>query len=198
MPRIFSPLYDRVLQWSRHRHAERYLYGLTVAEATFFPIPPDVMLAPMVLADRRRAWRLAAFTTVASVLGGLIGYLLGWLALEAVMPLIERAGQVGTYERAVAAFQQYGIWFVLVAGFSPIPYKLITIAAGALGMPLLGFVLASVVGRGGRFFLVAALIYLGGEQAAARLRTWVDALGWLVVAAVLVAGIVVWAMQRGG
>jgi membrane protein YqaA with SNARE-associated domain len=198
MPPIFSPLYDRVLQWSRHRHAERYLYGLTVAEATFFPIPPDVMLAPMVLADRRRAWRLAAFTTLASVLGGLIGYLLGWLALEAVMPVIERAGQVSTYEAAVAAFQQYGIWFVLIAGFSPIPYKLITIAAGALGMPLLGFVLASVVGRGGRFFLVAALIYLGGEQAAARLRTWVDALGWLVVAAAIVAGVVVWIMQRGG
>jgi len=198
MPPIFSPLYDRVLQWSRHRHAERYLYGLTVAEATFFPIPPDVMLAPMVLADRRRAWRLAAFTTLASVLGGLIGYLLGWLALEAVMPVIERAGQVSTYEAAVAAFQQYGIWFVLIAGFSPIPYKLITIAAGALGMPLLGFVLASVVGRGGRFFLVAALIYLGGEQAAARLRTWVDALGWLVAAAAVGAGIVVWIMQRGG
>lgn len=198
MPPIFSPLYDMVLRWSRHRHAERYLYGLTVAEATFFPIPPDVMLAPMVLADRRRAWRLAAFTTLASVLGGVIGYLLGWLALEAVMPVIERAGQVETYERAVAAFQQYGIWFVVVAGFSPIPYKLITIAAGALGMPLLGFVLASVVGRGGRFFLVATIIYLGGEQAAVRLRAWVDALGWLVVVAAVAAGIMVWWMQRGG
>lgn len=197
MPPIFSPLYDMVLRWSRHRHAERYLYGLTVAEATFFPIPPDVMLAPMVLAERRRAWRLAAFTTLASVLGGMIGYLLGWLALEAVMPIIERAGQVDTYERAVAAFQQYGIWFVVVAGFSPIPYKLITIAAGALGMPLLGFVLASVVGRGGRFFLVATIIYLGGEHAAVRLRAWVDALGWLVVVAAVAAGIVVWWLQRG-
>lgn len=198
MPPIFSPLYDMVLRWSRHRHAERYLYGLTVAEATFFPIPPDVMLAPMVLAERRRAWRLATFTTLASVLGGMIGYLLGWLALEAVMPIIEQAGQVETYERAVAAFQQYGIWFVVVAGFSPIPYKLITIAAGALGMPLLGFVLASVVGRGGRFFLVATIIYLGGEHAAARLRAWVDALGWLVVVAAVATGIVVWWLQRGG
>ena len=197
MPPVFSVLYDRVLGWSRHRHAERYLYSLTVAEATFFPIPPDVMLAPMVLADRRRAWRLATWTTVASVLGGLIGYLLGWLALEAVMPVIEGLGQVSTYERAVLAFQDYGIWFVLIAGFSPIPYKLITIAAGALGMPLLGFVLASVVGRGARFFLVASLIYLGGERAAMTLRSWVDRLGWAVVALAVVAAAVTWLAQRG-
>src|SRR5699024_6532759 len=93
-PRMFLRLYDRVLIWSCHRHARRYLAGLSFAEATFFPVPPDVMLAPMVLAERASAWRLAALTTAASVIGGLFGYLIGWLAIEAILPLIERVGYI--------------------------------------------------------------------------------------------------------
>jgi membrane protein YqaA with SNARE-associated domain len=192
MPRIFRGLYDRVLLLSRHRHAERYLVGLTVAEATVFPVPPDVMLAPMVLADRTRAWRLALMTTIASVLGGLIGYLIGYLALELAMPLIERAGYLDAYEQAVEAFRRFGVWFVIVAGFTPIPFKIITVAGGALAMSLPGFILGSIIGRGARFFLVAGIIYAGGEQAAERLRNWVDALGWAVVGLTLVAGLVWW------
>lgn len=192
MVRVFRGLYDRVLVLSRHRHAERYLVGLTVAEATVFPIPPDVMLAPMVLANRSSAWRLAFKTTVASVLGGLIGYLIGYLALELAMPWIERAGYLGAYEQAVEAFRRFGVWFVIVAGFTPIPFKIITIAAGALGMPLLGFVAGSVIGRGARFFMVAAIIYAGGKRAAERLRDWVDAIGWFIVALTLIAGLLWW------
>jgi membrane protein YqaA with SNARE-associated domain len=155
MPAIFRGLYDRVLELSRHRHAERYLVGLTVAEATVFPVPPDVMLAPMVLADRPRAWRLALMTTIASVLGGLIGYLIG-------------------------------------AGFTPIPFKIITVAGGALAMALPGFILGSIIGRGARFFLVAGIIYAGGEKAAEHLREWVDAIGWAMVALILIAGLAWW------
>lgn len=186
--RLFRSLYDRVLGWSRHRHAPRYLAGLSFAEATFFPIPPDVMLAPMVLADRAAAWRLATLTTVTSVLGGLAGYLIGWLGFELVAPLIERVGYAEAYAHAMQAFERHGIWFVLVAGFTPIPFKLITIAAGALLMPLPAFVAGSVLGRGARFFLVAALIRLGGEHMAERLRDWVDGIGWTLIA---VAGTVV-------
>ncbi len=189
---MFQRLYDRVLQWSAHRHAEGYLVGLSVAEATVFPIPPDVMLAPMVLARRDRAWRLALLTTVASVCGGLLGYLIGYLALEFVLPLIERIGYLVHYQAAVEAFASYGIWFVILAGFSPIPYKIITIAAGALGMPVLGFVLGSVIGRGARFFLVAALIWSGGARATERLREWVDYIGWISIALALIAGLVWW------
>lgn len=179
--RIFQGLYDRVLIWSRHRYARRYLAGLSVAEATVFPVPPDVMLAPMVLADRASAWRLAALTTAASVAGGVVGYFIGFLALEAVFPWIERAGYQAAYEQAAGAFVRYGVWFVILAGFTPIPFKIITIAAGAMGMPMAGFVLGSLIGRGARFYLVSAIIYAGGARAAENLRRWVDAAGWSVI-----------------
>lgn len=189
--RIFRPLYDRVLEWSRHRHARRYLGGLSFAEAIFFPIPPDVMLAPMVLARRHEAWSLALLTTLASVLGGLAGYLIGWLALDLVMPLLERIGYDEHYLRAVEMFETWGIAFVIVAGFTPIPFKIITIAAGALVMPLPAFLLGSVIGRGARFFLVAGLIRAGGERMADHLREWVDALGWAVIALAVVVALVI-------
>lgn len=189
---MFRRLYDRVLLWSRHRHARRYLVGLSFAEATFFPVPPDVMLAPMVLADRGAAWRLALLTTLASVFGGLFGYLIGWGALELVLPVVERIGYLDAYLSAVEAFREYGVWFVILAGFTPIPFKIITIAAGALGMPVAGFLLGSVIGRGARFFLVAAVIFSGGERAAELLREWVDLLGWAVIAVVAAGGVVWW------
>jgi len=189
---MFRGLYDRVLVLSRHPHARRYLAALSLAEATVFPVPPDVMLGPMVLANRSAAWQLALLTTVASVVGGLIGYLIGWLAIDAVAPLIERTGYEQAYEAAVEAFRQYGVWFVIVAGFTPIPFKIITIAGGALVMPLWGFVLGSVIGRGARFFLVAGLVWLGGERAADHLREWVDAIGWVVVAVVGLALLLWW------
>lgn len=187
---MFQGLYDRVLVWSRHRHAPRYLAGLSFAEATFFPIPPDVMLAPMVLAERHRAWSLALLTTLASVVGGVVGYLMGWFGLELVHPLLERAGYVHYYQSAVAAFRDYGIWFVIVAGFTPIPFKIITIAGGALLMPLPGFILGTVIGRGARFFLVAGLVWAGGESMAGRLRNWVDAIGWTVIGLIALAGLI--------
>jgi membrane protein YqaA with SNARE-associated domain len=189
---MFKGVYDRVLLWSGHRHARRYLVGLSFAEATFFPVPPDVMLAPMVLAQRSQAWRLALLTTLASVAGGLAGYLIGWLGLELVWPLLERFGQVEAYRHAVEAFGRWGIAFVIVAGFTPIPFKLITIAAGALLMPIAPFALGSLIGRGARFFLVAGLIWLGGERAAERLRAWVDGIGWTVVVLTVVAVLLWW------
>lgn len=189
---MFRSLYDRVLLWSRHRHATVYLGALSLAEATFFPIPPDVMLAPMVLARRERAWRLALLTTLTSVAGGLVGYLIGALALELVWPVLERLDQVDAYQQAVAAFERWGTAVVIVVGFTPIPFKLVTIAGGALAMPLLPFVLGSLIGRGARFFLVAGIVWLGGERAAERLRDWVDGIGWTVVALALLAGLWLW------
>jgi membrane protein YqaA with SNARE-associated domain len=183
--RIFGALYERTLKWSQHRHAVYYLGGLSFAESSFFPIPPDVMLAPMTLAEPSRWFRLAALTTVASVLGGAAGYLIGYFALDTVMPWVESAGHLPAYERASAIFVEWGFWAVLIAGFSPIPYKVFTISAGALEMAFPGFLIASIVGRGGRFFLVAGLIRLGGERMEARIRQHVDAIGWTVVIAVL-------------
>lgn len=190
MTRLFSRLYDLVINWSRHPHAPWYLGGLSFAESSFFPIPPDVMLAPMVLADRQRAWRLALLTTVTSVLGGLAGFMIGSLAIDWVSPWLERLGYIDEFERARDWFVTWGFWAILAAGFSPIPYKIFTIAAGGMSMALVPFTLASVAGRGARFFLVAGLIYWGGETFERNLKRYVDIIGWalvlLIVAAVVV------------
>jgi len=180
--RLFSALYDRVMSWSRHRHAPWYLGGLSFAESSFFPIPPDVMLAPMSMAQPRKAWRFAALTTLTSVAGGAFGYLIGFFAFELVEPLVTEGGHYAdAYAHAEDWFARWGIWVVFIAGFSPIPYKIFTITAGALHMALMPFLLASAIGRGTRFFLVAALMAWGGEPMERHLRRYVDALGWLGV-----------------
>jgi membrane protein YqaA with SNARE-associated domain len=185
--KIFEPLYDRVMGWSRHRHAPRYLAALSFAESSFFPVPPDVMLAPMAAARPREGLRLAALTTLFSVLGGLLGYLLGALAYELVAPWIVQVGYGDSLELAKEWFAVWGVWVVLIAGFSPIPYKLFTLTAGALAMPLLPFVLASVVGRGARFFAVGLLMAWLGPQADRHLRPYMERLGWLSVAILVLA-----------
>lgn len=187
--RIFSSLYRRTLAWSRHPHAPWYLGGLSFAESSFFPIPPDVMLAPMCLANPARAWRLALLTTAASVAGGLFGYLIGHHAFEAIEPLLLDAGYWDRYQVAVTWFERWGFWAVFVAGFSPIPYKVFTIAAGALSMALLPFTLASLIGRGARFYLVAGLMAWGGARMEAALHRHIDRLGWATVALVAVGAL---------
>jgi membrane protein YqaA with SNARE-associated domain len=182
------------MDWSRHPHAPWYLGGLSFAESSFFPIPPDVMLAPMALARPERAWRLAFLTTLTSVAGGLFGYLIGHYAFELVQPWLEaRPRYWQAYQQAVDWFGRYGFWAVFVAGFSPIPYKVFTIAAGVLSMALLPFTLASLIGRGARFYLVAGLMRWGGARMEAWLHRYVDRIGW-AVAALVALGLVL--MQR--
>ena len=191
--RLFSPLYERAMRWARHRYAPRYLAGLSFAESSFFPIPPDVMLAPMTLAEPAKAWRFAVLTTVASVAGGLLGYAIGLFAFEWIEPVLKEAGYWSRYLKAKEWFDQWGFWAVFLAGFSPIPYKVFTITAGVISMALLPFVLASLVGRGARFFLVAGLMAWGGERMEGLLREYIDRIGLLVV---LVA-VVVWFLAKG-
>nr|WP_305907053.1 YqaA family protein [Methylomarinum sp. Ch1-1]MDP4519771.1 YqaA family protein [Methylomarinum sp. Ch1-1] len=148
---MFQKLYDKALHWSRHRHASKYLAALSFAESSFFPIPPDVMLAPMSLSQPKKAWRLALLTTVASVLGGMLGYAIGYFMFDSIAPWLQQSRYWEKYQLAEAWFQQWGVWAVFVAGFSPIPYKVFTIAAGALQMLFPPFVLASMVGRGAFF-----------------------------------------------
>lgn len=184
---MFTRLYDLVISWARHRHAPRYLAGLSFAESSFFPIPPDVMLAPMVLGKPSSAWSYAFLTTIASVVGGVFGYLIGWYLFEAVEPLLHRLGYWDDFQLASDWFDRWGFWVILLAGFTPIPYKVFTIAAGTVHMPLIPFVFGSMIGRGGRFFLVAALLRLGGESFEGRLRANVDRIGWISLV-VAVAG----------
>jgi len=184
--KLFSKLYEKVMLWSKHKHAPRYLAGLSFAESSFFPIPPDVMLAPMSLSQPAQAWRFALLTTVASVLGGIAGYFIGAFAFELIEPLLHSAGYWDTYLKARAWFEKWGFWVVFLAGFSPIPYKIFTITAGVIGMAFLPFVLASAIGRGARFYLVAGLMVWGGEKMEKTLRQYIDQLGWIVILALIV------------
>lgn len=163
---------------SQHRRAPYLLCGLSFAESSVFPIPPDVMLAPMALARPERAWGYALLTTIASVLGGLFGYLLGAFCFAFIHPLIIKIGYEPMYQQIEQWFHLWGFWIVFIAGFSPVPYKLFTVAAGAMGMPVLPFVLASIIGRGGRFYLVSGLMLWGGARMEQLLKTYVDRLGW--------------------
>ena len=187
--KLFGPLYELVLTWSRHRYAERYLAGLSFAESSFFPIPVDVMLAPMCLADRQRAWRFAAITAVTSLLGGMAGYAIGYYSFAAIEPWLHSMGYWPAYLRGKEWFDSWGVWAVFVAGFSPIPYKIFTITAGVAVLNFPAFVLASLLGRGARFFLVAGLVVAGGAQLEAAIPRYVERIGWgVVVLAILIGG----------
>ncbi len=180
--KFFSRLYDKVMQWSKHPHAERYLAGLSFAESSFFPIPPDVMLAPMALSRTDRAIRYALITTVASVSGGMLGYAIGFWFFDVIQSLIADGGRWGQhYLTTKAWFDKWGFWAMFIAGFSPIPYKVFTITAGIMGMLFLPFVIASAIGRGSRFFLVAGLMKWGGKEMEQKLKHYIDFLGWFVV-----------------
>jgi membrane protein YqaA with SNARE-associated domain len=171
------------MKWSRHPHAPRYLAGLSFAESSFFPIPPDVMLAPMSLAQPSRAWFYAGLTTIASVIGGILGYFIGLFAFDLIEPLLMDWGYWDGYIAAKQWFERWGFWAVFLAGFSPIPYKIFTITAGVVVMPFVPFLIASLIGRGARFFLVAALMAWGGARMERALHRYVDRLGWIMVVA---------------
>jgi len=187
--KIFSPFYTRAMAWSRHPRAPWYLGTLSFFESIFFPVPPDVMLAPMCLARPGRAWSLALLTTLMSVLGGFFGYLIGYFALDAIMPWLKESSYWPAYAMAVQWFDDYGFWAIFVAGFSPIPYKVFTIAGGAMSMALPAFMLGSLIGRGMRFFLVAGLLAWGGARMEALLHRYVDRIGWATVALVVFGGL---------
>jgi membrane protein YqaA with SNARE-associated domain len=193
--KLFRPLYDLVLQWSRHPHAERYLGAMSFAESSFFPIPVDVMLAPMVLADRAKWIRFAAIATIFSVLGGLAGYAIGWGMFEAIEPWLRESHYWDAYLTAREWFDQYGVLVVFVAGFSPIPFKVFTIAAGVAALNLPGFFVGSLIGRAARFFLVAGLVRLGGQRFEDSLSKHVERIGWAVVGVTVI--VIAWLMMRG-
>ena len=160
---MLRALYDRTMALAARRAAAWWLAAVAFVESSVFPIPPDAMLVPMVLAARRRAWALAALCTAASVAGGAAGYVVGAVLLEAVgRPVIELYGLAEAFSRFVARYHAHGAWIVFVAGVTPLPYKVIAIASGAAGLDLAVFLGASLLARGLRFFLVAALLYHAG------------------------------------
>ena len=172
-------LYDWTLSLAARRDALWALAIISFIESSIFPIPPDILIIPMVLAARHRAWLIALVATVSSVLGGIAGYAIGFYLFEAVgRPILEFYGYLDRFQDFSLAFNEYGWWIVFGAGLTPFPYKVITIASGVTTLDLATFTVASVVARGGRFFLVAALLWAFGEP----IRAFIDRrLGLLTV-----------------
>jgi membrane protein YqaA with SNARE-associated domain len=151
------------MELAAHRNAPWALAGVSFIESSVFPIPPDVMLIPMVLAERRKAWFYSALCTVASVLGGALGYVIGYFLFEMIgEPILRFYGYQQRFAEFASSYNEFGAWIVFFAGVTPFPYKVITIASGATQLNFLVFMLASVAARGLRFFVVAALLYWFG------------------------------------
>jgi membrane protein YqaA with SNARE-associated domain len=156
--------YSWMMRTAAHDKAPQALFWVAFAESSFFPIPPDVMLIPMVLAKPAKAWVYATICTVGSVLGGIVGYTIGYFLYETIgLWLIQAYGLAKQFEAYRAAYNEWGLWIILIKGLTPIPYKLVTIASGAAAFNFWVFIAASIVTRGARFFLVAALLYWLGE-----------------------------------
>lgn len=173
---MLRKLYDWVFSLARSKHATTSLAVVSFAESSFFPIPPDVMLAPMVLARPERAYFYALVCTVASILGGLLGYAIGYFLEPVGLAILAFLGKADTFETSKALFQQHGAWVILIKGLTPIPFKLITIASGIFQFNLALFIALCVVTRGARFFAVAFVLKTWGPAVLAmvekRLALW--------------------------
>jgi membrane protein YqaA with SNARE-associated domain len=193
---VLRLLYEWTLSLAGSRHAVWALAAVSFVESSFFPIPPDVLLIPMILADRSRAWYYALVCTVASVLGGFLGYAIGFFAFDTIgEPLLRFYGVTEQYLGLQQLYDRWGAWLIVIKGATPIPYKLVTIASGAFQFDLLTFTFASVVSRGIRFFLIAALLWRFGEP----IRDFIDkrlTLVFSVSVAALVGGFLVVGMVR--
>jgi len=183
---MLKRLYEWTLEKAGHRHAERWLGAISFAESSFFPIPPDIMLIPMCLAKPERAFRYALICTIASVVGALLGYAIGYFLFETVgQAILDFYGLGGRFESFAAQFNEQGWIIVLLAGFTPLPFKVITIAAGATAMPLYVLIAAAVIARSARFFLVAALLWKFGEP----VKRIIDRHFGLITTAVAIVGV---------
>jgi membrane protein YqaA with SNARE-associated domain len=183
-------LYNRTLALSEHPLALRWLAVVAFVESSFFPIPPDVMIVPMVIAQRTKAWLIAGVCTISSVLGGMAGYALGYyLFAEIGEPLLEFYGQMDRFHQFRDWFQNYSIWIIAAFGLTPLPYKVATITAGVAMVNFPSFVIASIVSRGIRFYLVAGLLWLFGPPIRTFIEKWLE---WVVlgVTVLIVAGFV--------
>jgi len=184
-------LYDWVIRLAQHKNAIPAMGVVSFMESSFFPIPPDVMLVPMVLANRDKAFRIALVCTVSSVLGGVFGYAIGYFFFETLGAwVVKTYGLQAGLAAFRAGFDEYGTWIILIKGLTPIPYKLVTIASGAAHFDLFTFVWASILTRGLRFYLVAALLWKFGEPIRAFIEKRLTLLTWIFLFA-LIGGFVV-------
>jgi membrane protein YqaA with SNARE-associated domain len=183
-------MYDWMMRQAAGPKAPHALAAVSFAESSFFPLPPDVMLIPMVLADRTKAWRYATIATIASVIGGLAGYAIGYFLFQAIgEPILKFYGYSGSLDQVFAWFKEWGVWILIAKGWTPFPYKVLTILSGAAQMALGPFLIASIIARAMRFYLVAGLLYFFGEPIRAFIEKRLTLLTTLFVIA-LVGGFV--------
>ncbi|MCJ7872235.1 YqaA family protein [Phaeobacter sp. J2-8] len=184
-------LYTRTLALAEHPHALWFLALVSFVESSVFPIPPDVLMIPMIVARPSRAWLIALVALVSSVLGGLLGYAIGAFFYDSLgQPILAALGKGDAIAEFNTRFNDFGFWAVLVAGITPFPYKVITIMSGWTGMPLMTFLITSIIARGIRFFLVAGLLYYFG----APIRDFIErrlGLALTLFMAVLIGGFLV-------
>ncbi len=182
--KIFRRLYDWVLSWAETPYGVPALGLLAFAEASFFPIPPDVLLMALALAMPLKSYRFALIASIGSVTGGVLGYFIGWGLWDAVGPYFYQyipGVTVAGFEQVGGLFEQYDFWIIFAAGFTPIPYKIFTIAAGVFNVNFPIFILASLVGRSLRFFLVAAMFYYFGRPARRLIEKYFNLLSILLL-----------------
>jgi membrane protein YqaA with SNARE-associated domain len=174
---MFRPMYDWVLRMAHHRHALRSLAAVSFAESSFFPVPPDVMMVPMILARRDRAYRIAAVCTLASVLGGMLGYAIGYFLTDFAAQVLEFFRH-NAFHEFTQQYNRFGWAIILVKGLTPIPFKLVTIASGLSHYNFALFVLLATITRGARFFIVAALLKRFGEPVQAFIEKRLNYFAW--------------------
>ncbi len=182
---MFHKIYHKLLNWGKAKNSVLILSISSFIEAVFFPLPPDLLLIPMCLATPKKAYYFATLTTFFSVLGGIFGYFLGMIAFDYLGGLMINMGYEQYILQVREWFENWGIWIIFLAGFSPIPYKIFTIIAGATLMPFVGFVIASFFGRGARFFLLALFVNLGGEVLQKNIKKNIEYIGWSLLVLIL-------------
>lgn len=172
-------IYDSIIGLSANKNALVWLFAISFIESSFFPIPPDIMLIPMILATPQRAWKIAGVCTFASVLGAYFGYMIGVYFFQLIAePLLNFYGYLEKFDQFRNLYHEYGAWIVFGAGITPFPYKIITIASGTVHLNLFVFTIASILARGLRFFLIAWLLKVYG----AKMKDFIEKnLGWLSV-----------------
>lgn len=188
---LISRFYTQIVKWAGHRHAPYYLTGICIAESAVLPFPPEILLTPMTIANPRSSVRFAFLATLGSVIGAMIGYLIGDFAYELIVePMIEYFGLTTHFDEVEVLFQEHGIWIIFVAALIPLPFKICTITAGMTEMAILPFILAAFFGRGLRFNLVTLLSRFGGKIIEEKIVKFLDKIELFLLSMVVLTVII--------
>jgi membrane protein YqaA with SNARE-associated domain len=189
--KLFKPIYEIALKWALHPLAERYLALISFVEAFIFPGAPEIMLLPMTLAQPLKWARYASVSLAFSLVGSVVGYMMGHYGFELARPLLDDLGWLPAIDAYVAELKSLSpwavFWLLVVGGFTPVPLKIFTWASGIVGVPMLAFLAAMFVGRGKRVYLLCGLIRLGGKRAEQALHKWIEWVGWTLIALAVLA-----------